>query len=162
MQNIEEIIKQLKSIKAPEEYKSASLNLILNQQQRAKNRFSFSFLETLKFGTALGLTGILIIFSLSDTFFGMNARLLSSILLSHLDEQKIENEAKQIDIKITIAEAKYYADSLNKVAMALNETAKDGPEHLNTRLLQKEMPVLDINNTDGNKNIDELLNKLTL
>ena len=45
--------------------------------------------------------------------------------------------------------------------MALNETAKNGPGHLNQTIIEKEMQELDMTN-ENNKNIDDLLNKLTL
>ncbi len=161
MKNIEEIIRQLKKTEPEKEYTVNSLNLILANPQNPKNKFTFSLADILKYSVAMGLTGILIIFSLSDAFLGLNAKILSPILLSSLDEQKLKNEASQVDIKISISEAKYYNDSINKVAVALNETAQNGPDHLNSAIIQKEIQGLDINN-QNDKNIDDLLNKLTL
>jgi len=162
MQNIEEIIKQLKKIEPSQEYKAHSLRLILSSPQNIGNGFSIRFFEILKFSAALSLTGILIVISVSDSFSRFNARLLSPVLLSSLDETKIMKEAGQVDIKITIAEAKYYNDSTKKVAIALNETAKNGPGHLNSAILEKEIGGLDMNGDEKGENIDELLNKLTM
>jgi len=158
---MENIIKQLKKIEPSEEYKTKSLSLILAHAQNPENKFSFNFLEVFKYSIAMGLTGILIVFSFSDAFVGLNARILSPILLSSLNEEKIQNEANQVDIKITVSEAKYYNDSINKVAVALDETAKNGPGHLNSMIIEKEMQGLDINN-QNDEDINELLNKLTL
>jgi hypothetical protein len=162
MKNIEDSIKQLKMIGPSREYKAKSLRLILSSPQNAENGFSIRFFEILKFSAALSLTGILIMISVSDSFSTFNARLLSPVLLSSLDEQKIANEAGQVDIKITIAEAKYYNDSTKKVAVALDETAKNGPGHLNSAILEKEIGGLDMNGGEKGENIDELLNKLTM
>lgn len=161
MQNIEEIIKQLKKIEPSEKYKAESLRMILSSPQNPETRFSFGLSELLKFGTALALTGLLILISTTDMFSSLNARLLSPVLSSNLDSQKIQNEANQVDIKITVAEAKYYNDSLQKVAVALDETAKNGPGHLNSSVLEKEINGLNIENPD-NTNVNDLLNKLTL
>lgn len=162
MKNIEESIKQLKRVEPSQEYKAHSLRLILSSPQNTENRFSIRFFEILKFGAALSLTGLLIVISVSDSFSKFNARLLSPILLASLDEEKITKEAGQVDIKITIAEAKYYNDSTKKVAIALDETAKNGPGHLNSAILEKEIGGLDINGGENGENIDELLNKLTM
>ena len=161
MQNIEEIIKQLKRIGPSEGYKAESLRLILSAPQNPESRLSLNVFELFKFAAALGLTGMLIMISTTDMFPGLNARLLSPVLLSNLDEQKIQNEANQVDIKITVAEAKYYNDSVRKVAVALDETAQNGPSHLNSSILEKEMLDLDFNGQDS-ESIDELLNKLTM
>ena len=123
---------------------------------------SIRLFEIFKFGAALSLTGLLIMISVSDSPSKFNARLLSPLLLSSLDEQKIEKEAGQVDIKITIAEAKYYNDSTKKVAIALEETAKNGPGHLNSAIIEKEVGGLDINADENGENIDELLRKLTM
>ncbi|MDO8443219.1 MAG: hypothetical protein Q7S81_03135 [bacterium] len=162
MKNIEEAIKQLKRIEPSQEYKAHSLRLILSSPQNIGNGFSVRFFEILKFGAALSLTGLLIVISVSDSFSKFNARLLSPVLLASLDEEKITKEAGQVDIKITIAEAKYYNDSTKKVAIALNETAKNGPGHLNSAILEKEIGGLDMNGGENGENIDELLNKLTM
>jgi hypothetical protein len=162
MQNIEEIIKQLKKIEPDQEYKNVSLRSILSSAQNSENRFSINFFEFLKLGAALSLTGVLIMVSVSDSFSKFNAKLLSPVLLSSLDEEKIAKEAGQVDIKITIAEAKYYNDSTKKVAIALDETAKNGPGHLNSTIIEKEIKGLNINDGDNGENIDELLNKLTM
>lgn len=162
MNNIEETIKQLKKIEPSQEYKARSLGLILSSPQNNGNIFSLNFFEILKFGAALSLTGLLITISVSDSFSRFNARLLSPVLLASLDEEKITNEAGQVDIKITIAEAKYYNDSTRKVAIALDETAKNGPGHLNSSILEKEIGGLDINSNENGENIDELLKKLTM
>ena len=162
MQNIEESIKQLKKIEPSREYKAKSLRLILSSPQNAERGFSIRFFEILKFGAALSLTGLLIVISVSDSFSKFNARLLSPVLLASLDEEKITKEAGQVDIKITIAEAKYYNDSTKKVAIALDETAKNGPGHLNSAILEKEIGELDMNSGENGENIDELLNKLTM
>ena len=167
MNNIEETIKQLKRIEPSQEYKARSLGLILSSPQNNGNIFSLNFFagsarEILKFGAALSLTGLLITISVSDSFSRFNARLLSPVLLASLDEEKITKEAGQVDIKITIAEAKYYNDSTRKVAIALDETAKNGPGHLNSSILEKEIGGLDINNGEGGEDIDELLKKLTM
>jgi len=161
MKNIEESIKQLKNIGPSEDYKSQSLRIILSTSQKAENKFGLNIWDVLKYSVAMGLTGVLIIFSLSDTFFSLNAKILSPILLSSLSEENIKNEASEVGIKISISEAKYYNDSVNKVAVALNETAKNGPGHLNQTIIEKEMQELDMTN-ENNKNIDDLLNKLTL
>lgn len=162
MQNIEEIIKQLKKIEPSEKYKANSLRLILSSPQNIRNEFSIKLLEIFKFGAALGLTGLIIIVSVSDSPSKFNARLLSPVLLSSLDEEKIAKEAGQVDIKITIAEAKYYNDSTKKVAVALDETAKNGPGHLNSAIIEKEIGGLDIDSAENGENIDELLRKLTM
>ena len=162
MKNIEEVIKQLKKIEPSQEYRAHSLRLILSSPQNAENKFSIRFFEILKFSAALSLTGLLIIISVSDPFSRFNARLLSPVLLSSLDEEKIQKEAGQVDIKINIGEAKYYNDSTKKVAVALNETAKNGPGHLNSAILEKEIGGLDINSSENRENIDELLRKLTM
>lgn len=162
MQDIEEIIKQLKRVEPSKEYKAHSLRLILSSPQNAENKFAIRFFEILKFGAALSLTGLLITISVSDSFSRFNARLLSPILLSSLDGEKIKKEAGQVDIKITIAEAKYYNDSTKKVAVALDETAKNGPGHLNSAILEKEIGELNIGGGENGENIDELLRKLTM
>lgn len=162
MQNIEEAIKQLKKIEPSQEYKAHSLRLILSSPQNIQNKFSIRLLEIFKFGAALGLTGLIIMISVSDSPSKFNARLLSPVLLSSLDEEKITKEAKQVDIKITIAEAKYYNDSTKKVAIALDETAKNGPGHLNSAIIEKEIGGLNINGGENGENIDELLRKLTM
>ena len=161
MKNIEESIKQLKSIEPSEDYKSQSLRVILSAPQKAENKFGLNIWDVIKYSTAMGLTGVLIMFFLSDAFFSLNAKILSPILLSSLSEENIKNEASEVGIKISISEAKYYNDSVNKVAVALNETAKNGPGHLNQTIIEKEMRELDMTN-ENNKNIDDLLNKLTL
>lgn len=161
MKNIEEIIKQLKKIEPGEEYKNHSLRLILSSPQKQSGIFSIRIFEMIKFGAALSLTGILMIASLSSIFPSLNARLLAPVLLSNLNEDKIANEAGQVDIKITISEAKYYNESSQKVAIALDETAQNGPDHLNSGILQKEIGGLDIKNENTNQ-IDQLLNELTL
>ena len=114
MQNIEETIKQLKKIGPSREYKAHSLRLILSSPQNIGNGFSIRFFEILKFGAALSLTGLLITISVSDSFSRFNAKLLSPVLLSSLDEEKIQKEAGQVDIKINIGEAKYYNESTKK------------------------------------------------
>lgn len=167
MKNIEETIKQFKRIEPAQEYKAKSLRLILSSPQNVENKFSIRFFassarEILKFGAALSLTGLLITISVSDSFSRFNAKLLSPVLLSSLDEEKIQKEAGQVDIKINIGEAKYYNDSTKKVAVALNETAKNGPGHLNSAILEKEIGGLDINNGENGENIDELLRRLTM
>lgn len=162
MHNIEETIKQLKKIEPSQDYKAKSLRLILSSPQNIQNPVTFRFFEVLKFSAALGLTGLLIIISVSDSFSRFNARLFSPVLLSSLDQQNIENEAKQVDIKITIAEAKYYNDSTNKVAVALDETAKNGPGHLNQSIIEKEIDDLDLKANQNGENIDNLLMKLTM
>ena len=161
MQDLEKIIKQFKKIEPSKEYKAQSLQLILNTPQNHKSIISIKIKEVLKFGFALGLTGALITISLSDVFYTLNARFLSPIFLSSLSEENLKKEAGQIDIKITISEAKYYSGSLNKVATALNETTQNGPGHLNPSILEKEIRGLDINE-ENNDNIDKLLNKLIL
>ncbi|MEK7463129.1 MAG: hypothetical protein AAB621_02065 [Patescibacteria group bacterium] len=162
MKNIEETIKQLKKIGPSREYKAHSLRLILSSPQNIGNGFSIRFFEILKFGAALSLTGLLITISVSDSFSRFNAKLLSPVLLSSLDEEKIQKEAGQVDIKINIGEAKYYNESTKKVAVALNETAKNGPGHLNSAILEKEIGGLDINSNENRENIDELLRRLTM
>ena len=163
MQNIEEQIKQLKSITPPEEYQAESLRLILSYPQNPKKHVSMNLVfEMFKFGAALGLAGTLIMISVTGIFPNLNARLLSPILLSSLDEQKIKNEANQVDIKITVAEAKYYSDSLTKVAVALDETAKSGPAHLDPTLLNNEMNGVDNINQQSNDRINDLLNQIIL
>lgn len=159
---MEEIIKQLKKIQPSEEYKTHSLRMILSAPQNRKNSVLVGIFELFKLGAALGLTGALIMISLSGILPALNARILSPLLLSSLDKEKIKNEASQIDIRITVSEARYYNESLKKVAVALNETAKNGPGHLNSAILEKEMQNLNINGKDNGKNINELLNKLTL
>ncbi len=163
MKNIEEIIKQFKKIEPSEEYKAHSLRLILSSPQKQSEIFPIRIriFEMIKFSAALGLTGILMIISLSDIFPTLNARLLSPVLLSNLNEEKIKNEAGQVDIKITVAEARYYNESFQKVAVALDETAKNGPGHLNSTIIEKEIKGLDIKN-ENTDNIDRLLNELTL
>ncbi|MHB9019645.1 MAG: hypothetical protein ACYC3G_02075 [Minisyncoccota bacterium] len=162
MQNIEEAIRQLKKIEPSQDYKANSLRLILSHTQNNENKFSIKIIEIFKFGAALSLTGLLIMISVSDSPSKFNARLLSPILLSSLDEEKITKEAGQVDIKITIAEAKYYNDSTKKVAVALDETAKNGPGHLNSTIIEKEMGELNIGGDQNGENIDELLKKLTM
>lgn len=163
MQNIEESIKQLKNVGPSEEYKAESLRLILTYPQNIKKPFSVGMLfDMLKLGAALGLTGMLIMISVTDIFPNLNARLLSPVLLSSLDKQKIENEADQVDIKITVSEAKYYSDSLTKVAVALDETAKNGPAHLDPTLLNNEMDQVDSIDQQNSGHINDILNKLTL
>lgn len=162
MRNIEETIKQLKKIEPSQDYKANSLRLILSYPQNNENKFSIRLIEVFKFGAALSLTGLLIMISVSDSPSKFNARLLSPILLSSLDEEKITKEAGQVDIKITIAEAKYYNDSTKKVAVALDETAKNGPGHLNSTILEKEIDGLNIDGDQNGENIDELLKKLTM
>lgn len=161
MQKIEEAIKQLKNISPSGEYQAESLRMILSYPQNPQKSFSIGLFDMFKFGAALGLAGMLIMISVTDLFPSLNARLLSPVLLSNLDEQKIQNEANQVDIRITVAEAKYYSDSLTKVAVALDETAKNGPGHLNSAILEKEMSGLNIDQ-QKNDNINDLLNKLTL
>lgn len=161
MQNIEETIKQLKKVEPSQEYQTNSLRLILSSPQNIQNKFSIRLLEVFKFGAALSLTGLIIMISVSDSPSKFNARLLSPVLLSSLDGEKIAKEAGQVDIKITIAEAKYYNDSTRKVAIALDETAKNGPGHLNSAILEKEINGLEISDEET-ENIDELLRKLTM
>ncbi|MBU4348358.1 hypothetical protein KJ671_02595 [Patescibacteria group bacterium] len=161
MQDLEKIIKQFKKVGPSEEYKTQSLQLILNTPQNQKSIISIKIKEVLKFGLALGLTGALITISLSDVFYTLNARFLSPIFLSSLSEENLKKEAGQIDIKITISEAKYYSGSLNKVAAALNEATQNGPGHLNSSILEKEIRGLNIDE-ENNNNIDKLLNKLIL
>jgi len=162
MKNIEEAIKQLKKVEPSQEYRANSLRLILSSPQNIENKFSIRLLEVFKFGAALSLTGAIIMISISDSPSKFNAKLLSPVLLSSLDGEKIAKEAGQVDIKITIAEAKYYNDSTRKVAIALDETAKNGPGHLNSAILEKEISGLDINSDGNEENIDELLQKLTM
>ena len=159
---MEEAIKQLKKIEPSQDYKSHSLRLILSSPQNVETKLSIKLFEIFKFGAALSLTGLLIMISVSDSPSKFNAKLLSPVLLSSLDEGKITKEAGQVDIKITIAEAKYYNDSTKKVAIALDETAKNGPGHLNSTILEKEIGGLDINDGENGENIDELLRKLTM
>ena len=71
MKNIEESIKQLKNIGPSEDYKSQSLRIILSTSQKAENKFGLNIWDVLKYSVAMGLTGVLIIFSLSDTFFSL-------------------------------------------------------------------------------------------
>lgn len=84
----------------------------------------------------------------------------SPAALSTLDTNGISKEINELDIHATLLEAKYYDNSLNKVAAVLIETAKSA-DNLNPSVIEKEIRELENLQLD-NKTLDDILNELIL
>lgn len=78
--------------------------------------------------------------------------MLKPMTLTSLDDQSLNKELNDLDIKITLSEAKYLDDSLDKVAMILND-------NLDFNALKNESDGLNSSQPDAQK-LDEILNRL--
>ncbi len=142
---MEQLLTKLKTIEPNKDFKNRSLALILNSPQANFHPKIFRrFLTTFQFSAAFSLAAAFI-FLLVGGLSMINQKLLSSATLSSLDPEKINEESEKLDIQIQLSQAKYYENSAKKIDVALNETSDE---------LKKT--------TDRQKELDQLLNELTL
>lgn len=160
MNEIIKKIKELKSIEPENVFAKHSLRLILSNQQNSNIGYELTgkFFDLIKMSFTLGLTSLVII-----GFFGAISliKTLSPASLTSLDNTVLNQEINSLDASINLSEVKYYDNSISKISMALNETSKTAPDHLNATIIEKEMNNLDKIKSD-NKTIDDLLNEIML
>ncbi|MDD5547801.1 MAG: hypothetical protein PHN74_02830 [Candidatus Pacebacteria bacterium] len=158
MEKIIEILTKLKLIEPDENFKRRSIAVILNAPQSTISAVSRSFFDSIKFGAALALASLLLVV----VFGGISIlKTLAPSALTSLNTDVLDKELKSTDIQITLSEINYYSDSINKVAMVLDETSKNSSDILNSSAIEKESKELDSFNLN-NKSVDELLNELSM
>ncbi|MCK9187064.1 MAG: hypothetical protein PHS16_02100 [Candidatus Colwellbacteria bacterium] len=79
------------------------------------------------------------------------ARSISDIASIEENASSFEN-----DINITLQEIKSYGDSAEKTSLALYEASSNGPAHLNSSLIRKELDTIDVDLPDPKKANDLL------
>lgn len=135
-----------------------SLALILNTPRSSYSIFSRKFFDLIQFSAALGLATLLMV----AVFGGLSMlKTLSPTSLTSLDTDSINKEINNMDISIQLSNARYYDESIDKITMALTDTAQNGPNHLNPSVIQNELRKLD-DLKSSNKTLDDLLNDLVL
>ncbi|TSC96902.1 MAG: hypothetical protein Athens071426_358 [Parcubacteria group bacterium Athens0714_26] len=136
-----------------------SLALILNTPQSSTSIFSRKFFDLIKFSAALGLATLLMVV----VFGGLSIlKTLSPTSLTSLDTDSLNKEISNMNISIQLSSnARYYDESIDKITMALTNTAQNGPNHLNPSVIQNELQKLD-DLKSSNKTLDDILNDLVL
>lgn len=143
-------LKRLKNIEPNEAFTRRSKFLILQNQ---KPEISVSLLANFwNIALTLGTLGILIIISGSVTS--------RNLALAGLVDTKLQEEMNFLSKKIEEPSINYYTNSNQVVVKALDEISYDKTNHLNARILEKEIKELNIENPINNK-IDGLLDNLS-
>lgn len=76
------------------------------------------------------------------------------------NQQDLSQEFNNLTVKLQLQEIVYRQNLNSSIGLALNEISDKQPGHLNTTLLQKEQNMLEINGSDQQKEINELLNRV--
>jgi len=121
---MEQLLTKLKTIEPNKEYQERSRSLILSSPQTTLYpRLAGHFLHALQFSAAFGMAAV-IIFLLSGGAESVN-RALSPALLSGLDQNSIDQEAQKLEFQLQFSQAEYYANSAEKIEVALKETSDE-------------------------------------
>lgn len=127
-------LKKLKGVQPQEDFKKRSLTLILNSPQKKEVPFLKNVVQAFQFGGALVLASLILLIVFSSFH--------SPSQLTGLDNKNLNAELQDLDLKIKLAEVKYYEDPLNKTDVALKETvspAKSQTDNENLENLLKEL-----------------------
>ena|SRR3989344_4426148 len=151
------LLKQLQSITPDAAFQKRSLSSILKPQS-AESVFAraFTYFSQPKILAATGGTMALLIIGTITLISSLSSSAMASLNTDHLNK-----ELQSLDLQLKISEMQYYENSLKTVSVALNETSKNGPGHLNDEVIEKELENIKTLETE-NKNLEELLNELTL
>lgn len=160
MEMIIHILKKLREAEPGKSFAAHSLELILSAPQNKNNNIFNRFIESLQYSGAVVMASVLLIVFLGG-ISTLKSKVMSPAIMANLDYKKINEELNNLNFQIKLSEVKYYEDSFNKISVALNETSKNGPGHLNESVIQKEADKID-NLESDTKKIDDLLNELVL
>lgn len=109
-------LKKFKNIEPGEDFKKRSLTLILNTPQRHQIPLLKNVFQAFQFGGAIVLASLILL-----VVFGS---FRSQSQLAGLDAKNLDSEVQNLDLKIKLAEVKYYEDPLNKTDVALTNSSK--------------------------------------
>lgn len=112
MKTMIQTLKKLKTIEPGEEFKKRSLTLILAAPQKNKFPFLGSVFQMLQFSGSLVLASLILVIVLGQ--------FKSSSQLSGLNDKNLNNELRNMDLKIKLAEVRYFEDPLDRVDVALS------------------------------------------
>jgi hypothetical protein len=124
-------LKELKRILPDTEYSRTSLVAIIHDYpQRPLGVFGTLFFR-------IGLTGAV----LAVIVFG-TIKSEAPLKLAGLDSSGLQAEAQELDLQLRLTEVS--AAESQPTATALSEAAQNGPGHLNTLIIKKEAPKLNL------------------
>lgn len=139
---MENLLKKFKDIQPDSEFKERSRALILISPQTSFHPPIFrAILNTLQYGTAFGLTTVLIFLILGGLSI-LNQKIFAPAILSNLDPESINKEVETLNIQLS--QVNYYEDSLKKVEVALKDLSSGNKD------------------PENQKEIDRLFNELAL
>lgn len=157
---ITHILKKLKETEPDKGFAERSLALILSVPQNKRVPFLSGVIEAFQYSSAVVMASLLFVVILGG-ISALNNKLMSPAIMANLDDKKINEELDNLNLQIKLSEVQYYEDSFNKISVALNETSKNGPAHLDESVIEKEVQKINELESD-NKKIDDLLNELVL
>lgn len=124
--------------------------LILSTPQNKQPTILRNFFGAFQFSGALILASLLI-FIIAGGLSVINLGLFTPTLLTGLDTENLNEELRDLDLKIKLTEVKYYEDSLNKVSVALIKTSEKATDNLGSTDPETE-----------DETIEDLLNELAI
>lgn len=120
-QKFQKVIKHLQRIEPNPEFLAKSKQIIFRaEQEPARPKILWRMFEGINVRTAFAMASVVLVAVVSSAVYFSNS---TSRLTSSLNDQAIAREATSMHFEIQIAEASYFDDSAEKVAMALDKIA---------------------------------------
>lgn len=142
-------LKQLQAIEPGQEYSQKSLRLVLATPQ---NEFAPNSWRTLLVRvSAVGAMVALALIVVSKSSIPMK--------VAGLDAYDLRAEAQSLEVNLTLAEIKENSAQSKQTNLALQESAKSDPGHLNTTILKREADGLNTPKSQ-NDSIDKALEQI--
>lgn len=154
------ILQRLKAIEPSHEFKQRSLTLILDTPQNYKAPLFKNFFRAFQFSGALVMASLLIVIILGGLSI-LNLKIFSPAMLASLDTNNLNEELKDMDLKLKLSEVSYYEDSLNKISVALTKTSQNGTGHLDGSAIEQEAQGLNDLESET-ESFEEILDELML
>lgn len=146
MSDFFEQLKKLQAITPNQEYSEKSLRLILASTQNNPKEKSWNVL-LIKMGTIGAMLAVAFLV-LSNSSIPLK--------VAGLDAYDLRAEAQALEVNIELAEIKEFSLQNKQINLALEESAKNDPGHLNTTILKREADTFGLEEYH-NKSIDGAL-----
>ena len=119
-QKFEKVISLLRSVEPDRDFVARSKRLILATAQEPRQRFSLSFLEGVTVQTAFAYASIIMVMFVGGVTY---LKSTPAHLSQSLNDDVLVQEVRSASFEIQIAEARYYDESADAVALALEKLA---------------------------------------
>lgn len=149
---LDQFLKQLialRNIQPSEEYSEKSLRLILASVKTEESERGWGMLLA-RVGV-VGATATLALIVVSNSSIPLK--------LAGLDSSDLLAEAEVLEVSLKLAEIKETLSNSQQIDLALEESAKSGPGHLNTTILKRETEEFKLENYH-NESIDKALEEV--